>query len=68
MKNNIIAVVGHNGNYPLHSAFKNVQTKEVTTFVPENTVFEIVNKRSFLEPKSGRENRRERRKQNRKNK
>jgi len=46
--------------------FKNTETEELSTEMPSNTMFEIINIPSNGEIKSGRENRRERRKQQRK--
>jgi len=50
------------------TTFKNVETNEITANIPENSVFEILNSGPQSQPKSGRENRRERRKINRKKK
>ena len=43
--------------------FKDVETGELSTEIPTNKMFEIVNVLRDEEPKSGREKRRERRKQ-----
>ena len=48
--------------------YRNLETDEVTSSPPLNKVFTIENYRTDLNYKSGRENRRERRKQQRKKK
>lgn len=48
--------------------FKDVEKQEISTEMPTNKMFEITNVLRDEEVKSGRENRRERRKQQRKNK
>ena len=48
--------------------YKNTETGELSTEMPTNTMFEITNILTDEEIKSGREKRRERRKQQRKNK
>ena len=48
--------------------YKNTETEELSTEMPSNTMFEIINIPSNGEIKSGRENRRIRRKEQRKKK
>ncbi len=50
------------------TVYKNTETEELSTEMPPNTMFEIINISSNGEIKSGRENRRERRKAQRKKK
>lgn len=50
------------------TTFKNLETREITSIMPENKMFEMTKQTFDADFKSGKEKRRERRKQERKDK
>ena len=68
-----LGIASHIANYLAQTTgdmqvYRNFETDEVTSSPPLDKVFTIENYRTDLDYKSGRENRRQRRKQQRKNK
>lgn len=66
--NKTIKTIASNSQGATTNLFKDVESGELVTEMPINKMFEVTSVLKDAEIKSGRENRRERRKQQRKNK